>query len=153
MTGAGIETAAASLAGLLSEEAGDGRGRIVAVERHATGPGVMPPLHRRDEDESYHVLEGSLTFFVEDEVRPAAAGEVVVAPRGARRTFRVESRRARWVVLTRAGSPSRFEDFGRALACPAGGWSSEDEAARVAALGAPNGIEVLGPPGSLPSER
>jgi hypothetical protein len=113
----------------------------------------MPPLHRRNEDERYRVLEGELTFYVGDQVVRAGAGDVVVAPRGVRRTFRVESEWARWLVVTRVCSAERFEDFGRALARPAADWPSPDEAAAVAAIGAANGIEVLGPPGSLPSGR
>jgi quercetin dioxygenase-like cupin family protein len=127
--------------------------RAVAVERVAARSGLMPPLHTRDEEESYHVLEGELTFYVGGDAVRAGSGDRVVAPRGARRTFRVESERARWLVVTRVRSVERFEDFGRALARSASGWPSAEEAATVAAIGAANGIEVLGPPGSLPSER
>ena len=145
------ETAAASLLELLAEGSGPAGARMVAVERVATTPGVMPPLHRRSEDESYYVVEGELTFYVGGEVARACAGDVVAAPGSVPRTFRVESERARWLVLTRVSSPSRFEDFGRALACPAD-WHGPEDEARIAVLGAPNGIEVLGPPGSLPPE-
>ena len=127
--------------------------RAVAVERAASRAGLMPPLHARDEDESYHVLEGELTFYVGDDTVRAGSGDRVVAPRGVPRTFRVESERARWLVVTRVRSVERFEDFGRALARPVPGWPSADEAATVTAIGAANGIEVLGPPGSLPSKR
>jgi mannose-6-phosphate isomerase-like protein (cupin superfamily) len=147
-----IQTEEATLE-LLTQEPDPRRGRAVAIQRVAERAGLMPPLHRRDEDERYRVLEGELTFYVGDEVVRAGAGEVVVAPRGVRRTFRVESEWARWLVVTRVRSAERFEDFGRALARPAAGWPSPDEVAAVAAIGSANGIEVLGPPGSLPSER
>ena len=124
--------------------------RHLSVERIATRPGLMPPLHRRSEDESYRVLEGELTFYVDGDELRAGPDDVVAVPRDARRTFRVESAWARWLVVTRVRSVARYEDFGRALACPVEEWPSAEEAASVAAIAAANGIEVLGPPGSLP---
>lgn len=103
--------------------------------------------------ESYRVLEGEVTFFVDGEVVPAVPGDVVVAPAGVSRTFRIESEDARWLVLTRVRSLQRFRDFGRAvsrpIAEPEAGWPSPDEEATVAAIGGENGIELLGPPGAL----
>src|SRR5215217_7103027 len=68
-------------------------GSATVVERSVEG-GLMPPLHTRD---------------------------AVVAPRGVERTFRVESERARWLVLTAVDSHERYVDFLRALAPPAEG--------------------------------
>src|SRR3954449_10447820 len=53
--------------------------------------GAMPPLHKRDEAETYRVLEGEVLFFIDDEVVPAGPGDVVVVAAGAERTFQVES--------------------------------------------------------------
>jgi mannose-6-phosphate isomerase-like protein (cupin superfamily) len=127
------------------------RDKAVLVERRARLRGVMPPLHARDVDETYYVLEGTLTFFIGGETVTAGDGQVVVVARGCPRTFRVESEGARWLLLTRVASPARFEDFGRALAkpCRPAGWSAED-ANLVTALGAANAVAVLGPPGMLP---
>ena len=127
--------------------------RMLLTEREA-GAGAMPPLHARDRDETYHVVRGSMTFFVGDDVLHAQEGELVVVPRGKPRTFRVESERARWLVLTRARSALRYEDFGRALAVPSGGavWSTPDDAAAVTAIAQANEIAILGPPGMLPSD-
>src|SRR4051812_7304460 len=126
------------------------------VERSAAG-GQMAPLHRRAEAEAYRVVEGEVTFFVDDETIGAAEGDVVVAPAGAERTFRVESDRARWTVLTRVASLDRFVDFGRAVSppldSPSREWPSPSEEAAVASIGAPNGIELLGPPGALPGDH
>jgi quercetin dioxygenase-like cupin family protein len=140
-------------------EAGRGAGRIAAIESAPLPAGTMPPLHVRDRDESYHVLLGSVTFFVGDETITASAGEVVVAPAGVPRTFRVTSETARWLVLTELDSVARYEDFTRAVAqgwdvegASAGTWPSEEEAAAVSAVGAANGIVVLGPPGMLPGD-
>ena len=123
------------------------------VERAAPG-GTMAPLLRRDEREAYRVVEGEVTFFVDGDEIPAGEGDVVVAPAGAARTFRVESEAARWVVVTRVASLERFLDFGLAvsepLPFPEDGWPSASELQTVESLAADNGIELLGPPGALP---
>jgi mannose-6-phosphate isomerase-like protein (cupin superfamily) len=128
-------------------------GQVAMVERSAAA-GSMPPLSRRAHAETYRVLEGEVLFFVGTDVVCASAGDVVVAPPGVARTFRVASEVARWLVLTQVRSLERFTDFGRAVTAaipsPPDGWPSEDERATVAAIGAANGIELLGPPGALP---
>jgi mannose-6-phosphate isomerase-like protein (cupin superfamily) len=136
------------VASVLSEDAGSGR-RPVLAERRAAG-GQMPPLHTRDEGEAYRVTRGIVTFFVGDETISAGPGDVVVAPAGVERSFRVESDRATWVVLTHVRSLPRFEDWARAVSTPLETWPSVEEAAAVAAIGRANGIELLGPPGALP---
>jgi mannose-6-phosphate isomerase-like protein (cupin superfamily) len=151
-----IETAATDwfvehVASLLADDRGDGRHPAV-VERAAAG-GRMPPLHTRDEAEAYRVKEGLVTFFVGGETVSAGPGDVVVAPAGAERTFRVESDRAAWLVLTHVRSLARFEDFGRAVSRPViGGWPSLEEAATVGSMARANGIELIGPPGALPRD-
>lgn len=124
-----------------------GEREIAAVERVVKG-GLMPPLHRRDEDEAYRVLEGCVTFFIDQVTVVAEAGDVVVAPSAAVRTFRVESASARWIVLTRVRSLDRFQDFARAVSPPSP-WGDDERT--VAYIAKANGIELLGPPGALPS--
>jgi mannose-6-phosphate isomerase-like protein (cupin superfamily) len=126
------------------------------VERTAP-EGAMPPLYRRDEAETYRVLEGEVLFFIGDEIVPAGPGDVVVAAVGAERAFRVESEDARWLVLTRVTSLELYLDFNRAVvepvAVPISGWPSAEEEAALSSIGAANGIELLGPPGVLPGGR
>jgi quercetin dioxygenase-like cupin family protein len=130
--------------------------RATMVERSARA-GEMAPLHRRDEAETYRVVAGEVTFWVAGEVVRAGEGDVVVAPSGAVRTWRAESDGARWVVVTRVTAPDRFVDFGRAMSPPLAArcreWPSASELATVASIAAPNGIELLGPPGALPDGR
>jgi hypothetical protein len=128
-----------------------GAGEAALVERSARG-GAMAPLHARDgESETYRVLDGLVTFFVGGDAVSAGPGDVVVAPPGVPRTFRVESGSARWLVLTRVRSLSLFEDFGRATAAPVeGDWPSLDELVTLAAIAAANDIALLGPPGAVP---
>ena len=128
------------------------RGPAMAERSALTGQ--MSPLHTRDEDETYRVVAGEVTFFVGSEVIEAREGDVVVAAAGVERTLRAETDDARWIVLTRVSSFERFLDFGRAVARPhANGsteWPSASELAAVSAIAAMNGIELLGPPGTLP---
>jgi quercetin dioxygenase-like cupin family protein len=129
------------------------RAQTALVERSAP-QGAMPPLHRRDEDETYRVLEGEVTFFVDDDVVPARPGDVVVAPAGAARTF-IATEDARWLVLTHVSSIDRFVAWGRAIARPVSValsrcWPSASEHSSLIGLAAGCGIEVIAPPGVLP---
>jgi hypothetical protein len=127
---------------------------VAMVQRRARED-QMPPLVRRNEPETYRVLEGEVVFFAGNDMVWARSGDVVVAPAGVARTFRVVSAEARWLVHTQVSSLERFHDFGRAvsrpLASPDDGWPSAEERSVVEAMAAANGIELLGPPGALPS--
>jgi mannose-6-phosphate isomerase-like protein (cupin superfamily) len=68
---------------LRSEDSG---GRIAVIET-APGPGVSPPLHRHDFDETFYVMAGRLTFRLGDELSTAGPGELVFAPRGVPHTY------------------------------------------------------------------
>jgi mannose-6-phosphate isomerase-like protein (cupin superfamily) len=133
--------------------------RVAVIESATLSRGTMPPLHAHDRDESYRVLEGEVVFYVGHETVVARDGDVVVAPKGVPRTFLVTSVSARWLVMTTLRSLARYDDFTRGVARPARSrpgevptWPSAEEAAAVAAIAAANGIELLGPPGMLPSE-
>jgi mannose-6-phosphate isomerase-like protein (cupin superfamily) len=126
--------------------------RGTTVIARSARAGQMGPLHRRDERETYRVVEGELTFYVGGEVVQARAGDVVVAPGGAVRTFRAGREGARWLVFTRVRSLESYADFSRAVARTARElrWPSAEEWVALESLGAANGIELLGPPGALP---
>lgn len=118
------------------------------------GPrGNMPPLHvHHDDDETFYVLEGFLTLFVGDRVIELVAGQAALAPRGVPHVYRVDSDVARWLVV---GSPAGFERFLREAGeaapgheLPPPGRPQDPEA--LAATAARYGIEILGPPGTLP---
>lgn len=129
-------------------------GRHSVLVGRSAPEGSMPPLTRRDQPETYRVLDGEVTFYVGAEVVPATRGDVVVCPAGVPRTFRVESPGTEWQVLTSVSSLDRFTDFSRAVARPrpraASDWPSPAELAAVASMAAANGIELMGPPGALP---
>ena len=115
----------------------------------STGPaGDHTPLHvHHVDDEGFYVLEGRLTLWAGDDEHVLRAGDSILAPRGVPHTLRVDSD-ARWLVTS---TPAGFEAFVRAVGSPTPPASlpSPDELARVAAE---HGIEILGPPGMLPTE-
>ena len=129
------------------QEGGDG----VSVMETLAPRGDSPPLHvHRVEDEIFHVLEGEVRFQVADEELRVRAGETLLAPKGVPHTYRVESERGRWLVVTARGNHERFV---RSLSRPAGRddlpepspMTPEQRDALVAA-GREHGLDVVGPP-------
>ena len=131
----------------------DTAGRLALVEMEAP-QGHMPPLHvHRAEDESFVVLDGELTLYVGDAMHTLRRGDVANAPMHVPHTFRVESETARWVV---ACSPAGFERFVAEVGEPAPeavlpAAPVLPEPARFAEICEAFEIELLGPPGALPS--
>src|SRR6266480_1593340 len=137
----------------------DSDGRASVIEVHA-GPGDMPPLHiHRVDDEVFHLLSGAMTFYIGERELQVAAGETAFTPSGVPHTYRVESAEgATWLVFTPSG---QFASFVDAVARPAKaeelpphaeGPPSPEQAAELSELAAEYDIEILGPPGMLPSE-
>ena len=120
------------------------RGAYCLVE--ASGPrGDMPPLHvHHADDETFYVLDGRMTIFVGDRTIDLPAGECAFAPHGVAHTYRVESESARWLV---AASPAGFDAFVREV----GEAGSGVGPAQLAEISQRHGIELLGPPGVLPT--
>jgi quercetin dioxygenase-like cupin family protein len=128
----------------------DGRYTLVEVE---APEGDMPPLHvHHEEDEVFHVLDGEITLFLPGREVHLAAGDTFRAPQDVPHTYRVESPAARWLVFC---SPAGFDGFVRAVSEPA---AAEElpprgrpfDPAALAAAAMERGIELLGPPGTLP---
>ncbi|MDP4511388.1 quercetin 2,3-dioxygenase [Nonomuraea turcica] len=71
--------------------------------------GAAPPVHRHTrEDEAWIVLDGEVTFFLDDEQRTAGPGTYVFGPRGLAHTHRVESDTARLATLLIPGTCEAF---------------------------------------------
>ena len=128
-------------------------GRYSLVECHAPA-GDTVPLHRHTrDDEAFYVLEGELTVWVGDTVRTLEPGESALAPIGVPHVYKVTSDGpARWLVTC---SPAGFEQFLAGYGEPAAERRLPDPTApdvdRLGRLAAEHGIELLGPPGTLPS--
>jgi quercetin dioxygenase-like cupin family protein len=77
---------------------------------------ASPPLHTHLQDESYLVLDGSLTVHAGADRFQLAAGAVAAIPAGVPHTFRVDSDTARMLVLS---TPAGIERFVRDCSVPA----------------------------------
>ena len=114
-------------------------------ERARRGESV--PRHRHPGDvESFYILEGELSFYIED--RPgvrAGPGTFVHLPGGTVHGFRIESETARYLILT----TPRHGEFYRAITRPAqadGRPPLEPVASgQVASACAAFGVEYVGP--------
>lgn len=78
--------------------------------------GAAPPLHSHPQDETFYLLEGEATMWVEETGRRCGKGAVAFAPGGHPHGWRVESDTARMLILS---TPAGIEDYFRALAEPA----------------------------------
>lgn len=98
-------------------------GEFALVEERSV-KGISVPLHKHDGDvESFYILEGEISFFLNNEpgVR-AIAGAFVHIPKGTAHGFRIESEEVRYLILT---SPHHAE-FYRAITLPGEGEAVED---------------------------
>jgi quercetin dioxygenase-like cupin family protein len=96
---------------LRSEQSG---GHVSVVENVVPPNWGGPHLHKHDFDEAFYVLEGELTFQVEDDVVKRRAGEFAFAPRNVAHTLANHSDQpARYVlVITPAGFERYFARMG-----------------------------------------
>jgi quercetin dioxygenase-like cupin family protein len=130
----------------------DSRGRLAIVDSEGRR-GDMPPLHvHRREDEAFYVLEGELSLHLPGRSLTLCPGEAFLAPKDVPHAYRVESETARWLAIV---TPAGFDDFIREVGEPApeetlppAGRQHDPE--RLAEIAARFGIELLGPPGTLP---
>jgi quercetin dioxygenase-like cupin family protein len=119
-------------------------GEFALIESLAPA-GSQPPLHvHRNEGEGFYVLEGELTLWVGEDTRTLRPGEFLFAPRQVPHTIRVGEGGARWLLI--AGP--RFEAFVRAV----GALTADPDPIEMTRLAARHDIDLLGPPGMLPTE-
>lgn len=114
--------------------------------------GSAPPVHRHTrEDEAWIVLDGEVTFFIEDEHHTAGPGTYVFGPRGRAHTHRVESDTARLAILL---IPGTCEAFFHATGRPAQSLTlptpERPDLDRLQAGMREHGIEYLAPPPGPP---
>ena len=91
----------------------------LAVMDNVVGAGFPgPPLHHHDFDETFYVLEGELTFQLEDEIFTRKRGELAFAPRNVAHTFaNLSDAAARTlIVCTPAGFERYFDRMAAELA-------------------------------------
>lgn len=108
-----------------------------------TPPGGGPPPHRHErEDEWFFVLDGVVSFLINERWHDAQRGDFVFAPRGSVHTFKNNTAEAvRMLIHT---SPSGFENFfaeaEQAFNRPGG-----PDLALAVAIAAKHGIQIMAP--------
>ena len=123
--------------------ASDTNGVLGAIEVTSPG-GAAPPLHvHRHEDEAFYVLEGDYSVFIGDKVIEASPGTWVWGPRGVPHGYEIRSARGRHLSLTMPGGFEAFFEEVSAFATPFA--DPRNEMARMAAVAARYGVELLGP--------
>jgi len=95
---------------------GEATGERLAVIEFLFPHLASPPLHTHPQDESYIVLDGSLTVQAADRRFQLGPGGTAVVPMGVAHTFRVDSETARVLVLS---TPAGLERFVRDGSVPA----------------------------------
>jgi mannose-6-phosphate isomerase-like protein (cupin superfamily) len=91
---------------LRSEESG---GAVSVIDNRVPAGFAGPPLHVHDFDEAFYVLEGELTFQVEDQIVTAGPGELAFAPRNVPHTLaNLSGEPARYVLVC---TPAGFERY------------------------------------------
>ena len=82
---------------LISGEATQGKAAVLETVQRK---GQEPPYHSHPEtDETYHVIEGELTFSVDGKLIPAPAGTTVFIEQGKIHSFTVETESANMLIL------------------------------------------------------
>lgn len=89
---------------------GEESGGVLAVMKNDVPVDFEGPfLHTHDFDETFYVLEGELTFQLNDDLITVGAGELAFAPRGVPHTFaNLSGAPARYVLVC---TPAGFERY------------------------------------------
>ena len=110
-------------------------------------PGAEAPLHvHHREDETFWILESSVTLYLGDEVIEASAGDYAFGPRTIPHRYTVGPQGCRMLFIC---TPGGLENLVREMSVPAGSRTlppPSDEAPdfeRVAAIARANGCELL----------
>lgn len=128
-------------------------GRLSIVEFIAP-PGDMPPLHRHlREDELFYVVDGRMAVHQPRLRQEGERGSAMFAERGVPHAYEVlGDAPATFLVIA---TPAGFEDFVTEVARAAENLHlpdpSEPDPEKMAAVALRYGIELLGPPGTLPA--
>lgn len=131
-------------------EASDTAGQFALVEILGRKGGEPPHHIHRREDEAFYVLEGTITFYVGDEVFVAEPGTFVFLPRDLAHSFTFETDVIRMLSIL---APANVEYFKHpAFSPPAQAMTlppmeGPPDVAGLTALLGQHGIEVVGPPG------
>lgn len=91
---------------LLSSE--DTNGSLAIIDTHILA-GTEPPRHVHErEDEIFIMKEGTITYFIGENVITAYPGDVVFAPRGVAHSFKINTPEAKVMLIL---TPGYFDQF------------------------------------------
>jgi quercetin dioxygenase-like cupin family protein len=133
---------------VLRATAGMTNGAFGLIEHTTMPPEFGSPYHvHHREDESFYVLQGQVAFVFEGKWHTAGPGDFVFGPRNIPHGFKVTgTTSAQMLVLV---SPGGFEGFIKDLGEPIGTPPSPPDIAKLEAVAASYGVDILGP---LPDE-
>jgi cupin domain len=130
---------------------GSQTGGTVALLDQRGSRGDTTPMHiHHAEAEIFYVLEGAVTAWSGEDTIELEAGGAVYLPAERPHAFGIRSQEARLVSVT---TPAGFASFVRSAGIPINGdmprqW--EFDIARLIGAAPHHGIEIVGPPPSLP---
>jgi quercetin dioxygenase-like cupin family protein len=130
------------------EETGNAFSQVETDDPRGSGP----PLHvHHNEDETFYVLEGEVTFLVGEERIDLSAGDYLFAPREVAHAYVVRSERARMLGMF---CPAGLEQLTVSLGVPVTGAEPPTDPVmppmdEMVRLFAAYGCEIVGPPLSL----
>ena len=133
---------------VVTRVSGEASGGQFSLTEQFAPRGIATPFHlQTDDPETFHILDGELTFYMSDHVPVfATAGDTIFVPSGEAHAFVVTSETARFLNLT---TPNH-EAFFRAVGDPAQARElppiSPPDMPRVMAAAGQYGVEILGPP-------
>ncbi|MDX6681722.1 MAG: hypothetical protein QOG94_1761 [Solirubrobacteraceae bacterium] len=119
-------------------------------------PGFATALHvHRDAEEGYYLKEGEITVWYGDEIAVLHAGDFLLLPRGVPHMLKHTGDGD--VRMLGVCTPAGFEDFVRNFGTLAPRRelpvvTEPLDIKRAIALGAAAGIDIIGPPGMLPTQ-
>lgn len=131
---------------VIKARAADTAGQLTIVEV-TEPPGAQAPLHvHHREDESFWILEGSVTLYVGDTVIHAGPGDYAFGPRDVPHRYDVGPEGCRMLFIC---TPGGFEDLVREMSVPAASRTfapppdSLPDMELVAAIAVAHGCELL----------
>ncbi|MCC6971196.1 MAG: cupin domain-containing protein [Phycisphaerales bacterium] len=126
--------------------AGETDNRLSFTEYHVV-PGAGPPLHVHTlEDETFYILEGTISFHVGGNRIEATPGTTLFGPRNVPHCFKNNTGRIAKMILV-VTPPKNFEDFYAAIGRPVNGQTPELPIVieRIGQLAPRHGLTILGP--------
>ena len=94
----------------------DTDGQIALLRVHGSQGAGPPPHYHANEDETFYLLEGEMTFYAGGEEIHAIPGDTVIVPRGLEHTFRTDTKEAKFLMQV---TPAGFERYFQEMSEPA----------------------------------